>query len=95
MPAPAASLTGRSTRPRFWLFTLAFIALLSSAAAWADPPGRVGRIADTEGAVWLYDDEQGEWIQARRNRPVTEGDRLSVERGGRKSFRCGDAALRK
>ncbi len=70
--------------------TLAFFAL----SALADPPGRVGRIADTDGNVWLFDDEQGEWVQARRNHPVTEGDRISAEQGGRAEVQIGAATLR-
>ena len=74
--------------------TLAFLALAASSPAWADPPGRVGRIAETDGNVWLFDDEQGEWVQARRNQPVTEGDRLSAEQGGRAEVQIGSATLR-
>ena len=76
------------------MLTLAFLALAASSAAWADPPGRVGRIAETDGNVWLFDDEQGEWVQARRNRPVTEGDRISAEEGGRAEVQIGAATLR-
>jgi hypothetical protein len=75
--------------------TLAFLALAASSAAWAnDPSGRVGRIATTDGNVWLFDDDQGEWVQARRNRPVTEGDRISAEQGGRAEVQIGAATLR-
>ena len=73
---------------------IAFGGLLASASAWADPPGRVGRIADTEGTAWLWDDQQAEWVQAQRNWPVTQGDRLSVERGSRTSVQIGSATLR-
>jgi hypothetical protein len=73
---------------------LAFLALAASSPAWADPPGRVGRIAETDGNVWLYDDEQAEWIQARRNRPVAEGDRLSAEQDARAEVQIGSATLR-
>lgn len=72
------------------LLTLAFFAL----SALADPPGRVGRIAETDGNVWLFDDDQGEWVQARRNRPVQEGDRISAEQGGRAELQIGSATLR-
>jgi len=73
---------------------LAFATALAAGRAWADPPGRVGRIADTQGTVWLYDDEQGEWVQARRNRPVTAGDRVSAEAGARATVQVGSGALR-
>jgi hypothetical protein len=74
--------------------TLGFFALAASSPAWADPPGRVGRIADVDGNVWLFDGEDNEWVQARRNRPLTEGDRLSVERGGRAQVQIGSGTLR-
>ena len=74
--------------------TLAATALLASAAAWADPPGRVGRIAESSGTVWMFDAEQGEWIAARRNRPLTRGDRLSAERDARAELQIGSATLR-
>jgi hypothetical protein len=74
--------------------TLGFFALAASNPAWADPPGRVGRIASFDGNVWLFDDEQQEWVQARRNRPLTEGDRLSAERGARAEVQIGSGTLR-
>ncbi len=74
--------------------TLALAALAASGAAWADPPGRVGRLGEMQGTVWLFDDYDGEWIQARRNRPVTEGDRVSSERGARAEIEIGSATLR-
>jgi hypothetical protein len=73
---------------------LAAVALLASAAAWADPPGRVGRIAQAHGTVWMFDAEQGEWIGAQRNRPLTSGDRVSVERDARAELQIGSATLR-
>ncbi len=69
-------------------------ALLLVAPALADPPGRVGRIAELQGQVWLYDDMSGEWITAVRNRPVTSGDRLATERDARLEVRVGSTAWR-
>ena len=74
--------------------TLAAAALLASASAWADPPGRVGRIAESTGTVWMFDAEQGEWIAAKRNRPLTRGDRLSAERDARVELSIGSATVR-
>ncbi len=75
------------------LLGLAAAALLASASAWADPPGRVGRIAQTYGAVWIFDAEQGEWIAAQPNLPLTAGDRLSSERDARAELQIGSATL--
>ena len=74
--------------------TLAAGALLASGAAWADPPGRVGRIGEFSGTVWMFDAEQGEWTAAQRNRPLTSGDRLSAERDARAELQIGSAMLR-
>ncbi len=63
-------------------------------SAAGDPPGRVGRLSDVQGVVWLFHPEEGEWISAVRNRPVTSGDRLSTEAGARLELRIGSSALR-
>ncbi len=94
MSAQAVSIHRRSAWNAVIFLVLAMLALFASATAWADPPGRVGRIADTQGAVWIYDDEQGEWIEARRNRPVTAGDRVSTERGARVTIQVGSGTVR-
>lgn len=59
-----------------------------------DPPGRVGRIADVQGTVWLYHPEDGEWTAAERNRPLTSGDRLSTDGNGRTEVHVGSTTLR-
>jgi hypothetical protein len=93
------SQTLRAANPRLIFkqlvaLTLAAAALLASAAAWADPPGRVGRIGESIGTVWVFDSEQGEWVAAERNRPLTSGDRLSAERDARAELQIGSATLR-
>ena len=35
-----------------------------------DPPGRVARLSDLNGQVWLYSPDSGEWVGAVRNRPT-------------------------
>ena len=74
------------------LATLAFGA--SSAWAQEDPPGRVGRLANVQGSVSMYDNEQGTWGEAERNRPLTSGDRLSTGPQGRAEVRIGSTVLR-
>ena len=76
---------------------LAFAALLCSAfatSAWADPPGRVGRLGEMTGQVWLYSPDVGEWVEAVRNRPITTGDRLSTDGSARAEVRIGSTTLR-
>jgi hypothetical protein len=79
-----------------WFATLVVLAALAlhAGAAFADPPGRVGRIAQSEGTVWMVDDARGEWVQATRNHPVTSGDRFSVGQDGRTMIQIGSALLR-
>ena len=59
-----------------------------------DPPGRVGRISEVQGQVWLYHPEEGEWIAAERNRPLTAGDRVATDGDGRAEIRIGSTTLR-
>ncbi len=81
-------------------FTAALLVGVASApAAMAqseagDPPGRVGRLADITGQVWLFTTESGEWVNATRNRPLTAGDRLSTDAGARAEVRIGSTTLR-
>jgi hypothetical protein len=80
-----------------WLrdLTVAALALLVlCTAAWADPPGRVGRLAELNGTVWIYDGEQGEWVLAQRNRPVTTGDRLATDTDARAEMQVGSTTMR-
>ncbi len=82
---------------RSWLaaITLAVAGFAStSAQAQGDPPGRVGRLADTQGSVSWFDHEQGQWAEAERNRPLTSGDRLSTGPQGRAELRIGSTVLR-
>lgn len=60
----------------------------------ADWPARVGRVAELQGMVWYYDREEGTWVQAQPNLPLTSGDRLSVEPGARALLRIGATSLR-
>lgn len=72
-----------------------------SSAPYASPdaaapagPQRAGRLSDFQGSVWLFDTEQGQWSEALRNRALTEGDRLSTERGAQAEVRVGSTELR-
>ena len=63
-------------------------------AAETDPPGRVGRLSDITGQVWLFSPDAGEWAAATRNLPLTSGDRLSTDPGARAEVRIGSTTLR-
>ena len=75
---------------------LAVFAALAGQGAWAqaDPPGRVGRLADMQGSVSWFDHEQGRWADAERNLPLTGGDRISTAPQGRAELRIGSTVLR-
>ena len=59
-----------------------------------DPPGRVARLADLNGQVWLYTPDAGDWVSAARNRPLTSGDRVATDAGGRAELQIGSTTLR-
>jgi hypothetical protein len=71
------------------------------ALAWAfgvaqaqdDPPGRVGRVAAVQGEAFVFDAEEGQWVDAAVNRPVTQHDRLAVGSDGRLELRIGSTVL--
>ncbi len=90
--------------PRFFgLMASLLIAAASLAAAFnasaqtapeADPPGRVARLANLNGQVWLYSPDTAEWVAAKRNRPLTSGDRLATDPGARAELQVGSTILR-
>lgn len=59
-----------------------------------DPPGRVGRLSEVQGQAWIYHPDEGEWVAAERNRPLTSGDRLATDGGARTEVRVGSSVLR-
>jgi hypothetical protein len=63
-------------------------------AAEADPPGRVGRLAQMQGKVSVFEHDDGQWAAASRNRPLTSGDRISTETDARAELRVGSTVLR-
>ncbi len=83
----------RTSRLLSSLLAALLMAMLSQ-AAFADPPGRVGRLADVQGTVWRFDAEAAEWVAAERNRPLTTGDRLATDDAARAELRIGSTVLR-
>jgi hypothetical protein len=83
-------------RGRFTALALVVGVSMAASAAWAqqDPPGRVGRISDTEGKVWLYDDQGDEWTEVGRNQPITTGDRVATDNGAHAELRVGSTVFR-
>jgi len=58
-----------------------------------DPPTRVARISYVEGSVSLQPGGQGDWGSAARNRPVTIGDKIWVDKDSRAELQAGPAAI--
>ena len=59
----------------------------------ADAPGRVARLSLIEGDVSLAPAGTEEWAEALVNRPLTSGDRLFVDKGGRAELQVGSARI--
>ena len=70
------------------------LGLVAAPGALADPPGRVGRLGDLQGQVWMFSPESGEWVTAVRNRPITTGDRVATDGGARVEIQVGSTTLR-
>ena len=64
------------------------------AAAQTDPPGRVGRLNYSNGAVSFRPGDVEDWLPAEINRPLTTGDHLWTDEGARAELHIGTAALR-
>jgi hypothetical protein len=75
--------------------TLLAFTTLSTLAAAADPPARVGRVALTQGQVSIgAGDIGGETSQAQVNWPVTSGNLLTTAAGARTELRIGSTSIR-
>jgi hypothetical protein len=66
-----------------------------AAGAQDDLPGRVGRLADVGGRVYLSTEERADdWIEALRNDSVTSGDNVWVAEDGRAEIDYGGGQFR-
>jgi hypothetical protein len=75
-------------------FVGATIAWSSFAQAQSEPPGRVGRLAFTNGTVSFHDDRQSEWTPAVVNTPLSTGDSLWTEPNARSEISLAGTRLR-
>jgi hypothetical protein len=78
------------------LAAIAFSLFTATApAAQADPPAVVGRLSHIAGAVSFAPAQAPEdWAGATLNRPITTGDRLWTDSGGRAEMHVGSLAVR-
>ncbi|CAM2138825.1 FecR protein [Pararobbsia alpina] len=64
------------------------------AAPVGDPPGRVARLNYFDGTVTMEPAGGTDWAYAELNRPMTTGDQVWVDNGGRSELHIGSTALR-
>ena len=88
------ALSVRASRANGVICLLVLMSQAGLAVAQAEPPGRVGRMADFQGTVWVFEHEQGDWAAPLRNRPITSGDRISTGPDARAEMRVGSSVLR-
>ena len=72
---------------------LMFAAPQARADEEKDPPTRVARISYVDGSVSLQPGGQGDWSSAARNRPMTIGDKIWVDKDSRAELQTGQAAF--
>jgi hypothetical protein len=58
-----------------------------------DPPSRVARLSYFDGSVSLQAGGSGDWGNAARNRPVTIGDKIWVDKDARAELQAGQASI--
>lgn len=68
--------------------------VLLPAPAWADPPGRVGRLAFLEGEVSVFADPELGWERSSVNTHLTSENSVWTQPGARAEVRIGTIALR-
>jgi len=59
----------------------------------AEPPSRAARISFLEGSVSMQPGGQGDWGNAVRNRPITVGDKIWVDKDSRAELQAGQATF--
>ena len=79
----------------FGLFTLV-MSLALAVPAWADPPGRIGRVAYVSRLDGLYvgNAASGESFRAPLNQPLTSGDVLTTDGASRAEIQIGALTIR-
>ncbi|WP_454727158.1 MULTISPECIES: DUF6600 domain-containing protein [Cupriavidus] len=86
---------GPGARALLLAIGIAFSAWQAPALAQsADPSDRIATITDAAGNLSLAPAGSDDWAQAALNRPITTGDRLWVDNGGRAELHAGSTAIR-
>src|SRR5947199_10608984 len=89
------TFTGKSSLSMLLCFAglLSFAAPKARADEEKDPPTRVARISYVDGSVSLQPGGQGEWGSTAKNRPVTIGDKIWVDKDARAELQAGEATF--
>ena len=88
-----------STRISGFTLLLCMAGLLGFAAPQAradeekDPPSRVARISIVDGSVSIQPGGEGDWGEAQRNRPMTIGDKIWVDKDARAELQAGAVTI--
>lgn len=72
---------------------ICLVAPIARANEDRDPPTRVARISYLDGTVSMQPGGEGEWGNAAKNRPVTIGDKLWVDKDSRAELQAGQAGI--
>src|SRR5689334_1210676 len=72
---------------------LGFVVPQARADEEKDPPTRVARISYVDGSVSLQAGGQGDWGAAARNRPMTIGDKIWVDKDSRAELQAGAVSV--
>ncbi len=73
---------------------IACLALSVAHAAWADPPGRVGRVSFIDGTVSFKAAANPQWTKANLNFPVTAGAAILTDTNSLAEIQIGSSAVR-
>ena len=92
-----AMRNARYGRTKLWIL----LSLLLCSACWStaraedeiDPPDRVARLSFINGSVSLAPADSDDWADALLNRPITTGDRIWVDAGGRAEVQIGTSTV--
>ncbi|MEP7069232.1 MAG: FecR domain-containing protein, partial [Usitatibacter sp.] len=75
------------------LFLFSLATSFAGLAQAQEPPGRVARLAFTQGSVSVYQDPELGWDKAYVNTPITSENSIWTDRGSRAGLRVGGIAI--
>jgi len=94
-PIPTGNAMSARSRWIAWLAMLLLLATAGAARADDDLPGRVGRLADAAGGVFLApQDASSDWAEIGVNYPIISGDNVWASAGGRAEVDYGGGQFR-